>query len=105
MAGPKPADPKMPAAGDAKRVAWLRENTFRAKIFSPLETYFDEAALSLSAENDTGPFDILAGHANFLTMLTPCTIKVRTPHGITNLPIQRGVLHVRDDSATVYLNI
>lgn len=88
-----------PAASKATK------NLFRVKVFSPFETFFDDDALSLSAENETGPFDVLAGHANFLTLLIPCTIRVRTPRGETDLPIERAVLHVHDDHATVFLNI
>lgn len=78
---------------------------FRLKIFSPFETFFEGDVKSLSAENDTGPFDVLAGHANFLTLLIPSTIKIRGPEGEQDFPIERGVLHVREDSATIFLNV
>lgn len=90
-------------ARDEKKTA---SDLFRVKVFSPFETFFDDQALSLTAANETGPFDILAGHANFLTLLIPCTITIRNAKGgQTKLPIQRGVLHVRADQATVFLNI
>lgn len=87
------------------KVPMQSKNLFRVKVFSPFETFFDDDALSLSAENDTGPFDILAGHANFLTLLVPCTVRIRTTTGTTELPVMRGVLHMHDEKATLFLNI
>ena len=82
------------------------KNLFHIKVFSPFETFFDAEGYSLTAANETGPFDVLAGHANFLTLLIPCVIKIRAQNGVeTNLPIQRGVLHVRGERATVFLNV
>lgn len=89
----------------AKAAAKKVQNLFRVRVFSPFETFFDDEALSLSAENGTGPFDILAGHANFLTLLTPCTVRIRTQSGVTELPVVRGVLHMHEEKATVFLNI
>lgn len=81
-------------------------NIFQVKVFSPFETFFEGEALSLSAVNDTGPFDVLAGHANFLTLLSPCVVKISTPDkGETSLPVERGVLRVHADSATLFLNV
>ena len=56
-----------PAVATAPKTA---EPTFktkiRIKVFSPFKPFYDGEAYSLLAENDTGPFDILAGHHNFL---------------------------------------
>lgn len=76
------------------------------KIYAPFRTYFEGPAESLSAENDTGPFDILAQHKNFMTLLKPCTITVRVPQRPDfNLPIQQGVMHVKADKVTVFLDV
>lgn len=90
---------------NADHSASASKNTFRVKVFSPFETFVDGLALSISAESETGPFDILASHANFLTLLVPCTLRVHTPQEELMVPIERAVLHVRDDQATVFLNI
>jgi F0F1-type ATP synthase epsilon subunit len=51
--------------------------TMQVKVYAPFRTYFDGKAESLSAENKTGPFDILPHHKNFMSLLAPCTITVR----------------------------
>ena len=39
------------------------------KIYTPFKIYFDGMADSVTAENDTGTFDILPRHHNFLCKL------------------------------------
>ena len=88
----KPADPKHP--------------TMFVKIFAPFQVYFEGEALSLSAENETGPFDVLPHHHNFLCMLVPCNIIVRTPDGQEKLiKISRAILHVKSEKTTVFLDV
>ncbi len=76
------------------------------KVYAPFKTYFDGQAASFSAENDTGPFDILPRHKNFITLLKPCTIVVRAPQKPEfKLNITRGVAHVKADEVKVFLDI
>lgn len=82
------------------------QTTMQIKVYSPFKTYFDEPAASISAVNDTGPFDILPGHKNFMSLLKPCTVSVRAPSKPDfDLPISRGVMHVKADRVTVFLDI
>lgn len=75
------------------------------KIYAPYKVYFDDIALSVSAVNDTGPFDILARHHNFMTLLNPCDVVVRTDRGEEKIPIQRGIMHVKADEVVVFLDV
>jgi F0F1-type ATP synthase epsilon subunit len=77
----------------------------RLKIYSPFKTYFDSEAYSVSAENDTGPFDVLPKHHNFITLLNACEILVRSPEGDKRIRITRGVMHVRSDKVNVFLDV
>jgi F0F1-type ATP synthase epsilon subunit len=79
--------------------------SMHVKIYAPFKTYFDGEALSVSAVNDTGPFDILPRHHNFMTLLNPCVIKVRTSRGDEDLQIQRGIMHVKADKVIVFLDV
>lgn len=83
-----------------------KTKTLQIKIYSPSKVYFNGPGYSLSAVNDTGPFDILAEHKNFISLLKPCDIRVRKPDNIDFvLPVTRGVVHVKQDKATVFLDI
>lgn len=76
------------------------------KVYAPFRTYFDDEAYSISAVNRTGPFDVLPRHKSFMSLLIPCTINVRTKENKEfNLKVTRGVMHVKADKVTVFLDV
>ena len=78
--------------------------TMRVKIYAPFSVYFDGPARSFSAINDTGPFDILPGHKNFMSLLNPSLVTVRRsdqPDFV--IKITEGLMHVKADQVTVFL--
>lgn len=84
----------------------MSKPVMHVKIYAPLRTYFDGDAFSVSAVNDTGPFDILPRHKNFMSLLVPCTITVRAPNKEDfNLKVSRGVMYVKADRVTVFLDV
>lgn len=65
-------------------------------IATPASVLFDSAqVVALRAEDETGSFGILPGHAAFLTVLVPCVLRW---HGADGFPhfcaIKQGVLRV-----------
>ncbi len=79
--------------------------TMHVKVHTPFKVYFDGQAVSVSAANETGPFDILAGHHNFMTLLTPCNIVLDTGRDKETIPIQRGIMHVKADEVIIFLDV
>jgi F0F1-type ATP synthase epsilon subunit len=79
--------------------------TMHVKIYAPFKVYFDGQAHSVSAVNATGPFDILPKHHNFMTLISPCDIIVRTDHGDEKVAINRGIMHVKADDVVVFLDV
>ncbi len=75
------------------------------KVYAPFKVYYDGIADSISAENDTGPFDILATHHNFITLLSPCEIIVRSDNNEEKITINRGIMHVKKDEVVVFLDV
>lgn len=76
------------------------------KIFSPSVDYFDGQAEMLSAVNKTGAFDVLPLHHNFITLLNPGTIRVlddKNKEKVVEITV--GLLHVKDNVATVFLDV
>ncbi|MHB1865402.1 MAG: hypothetical protein ACYCPS_04580 [Candidatus Saccharimonadales bacterium] len=83
-----------------------QELTMAIKVASPFTRYYDGHAFSLSAVNATGPFDILPKHHNFMSLLKPCTLTIRTTNGdVKKIVINGGLLHVKSDRVTVFLDI
>ena len=81
------------------------QETLLAKVWSPFRVYFNGRAKSISAVNGTGPFDVLARHHNFITLLNQCDLKLQTASGETTIKISGGVMHVHKNSVTVFLEV
>lgn len=77
----------------------------KVKVYSPFHVYYDGSAISVSAENLTGPFDILHGHKNFMSLLTPCEVIIRHERGEDKIKIDRGVMHVSEDEVFIFLDV
>jgi F0F1-type ATP synthase epsilon subunit len=77
----------------------------RVKVYSPFKSYFDEPAYSISAENHTGPFDILPRHHNFMTLVSACEMRIVAPTGDKTIRINRAVMHVKADQIVVFLDV
>jgi len=72
---------------------------------APFELYFDGQASAVSAVNRIGPFDILAGHADFFSMLTPSQIVIETEHDPITIDAHNGMITVRDNEVLLFVNI
>jgi len=79
--------------------------TMHIKVYSPFKVYFDGIGQSISAVNYTGPFDILPKHHNFMTLLIPCDVVVRTATHEQKIRISRGIMHVKADQVIVFLDV
>lgn len=72
-------------------------------IREPQETLFDGQAKSFSSVNETGAFDVLPSHAQFVATVGEY-IKLVLPDGSEkSFDIEEGVLRVKGDVIEVYL--
>ena len=84
----------------------LDDKSLTVKVFSPYQTYYEGEAQSISAENDTGPFNILPRHHNFMTLVNACEVIIRREGAEDKkLRISRGVMHVRRNIVTLFLDV
>lgn len=90
---------------DPLAAAEAQGQTMHVKVYAPFKTYFDGQASSISAVNGTGPFDVLPKHHNFMTLLSPCEIVVRTQQGEERILISRGIMHVKSNDVIVFLDV
>ncbi len=80
--------------------------TMTVKVYAPFRMYFEGEAVSLTATNETGPFDILPHHHNFLCMLVPCDLIIKTPDGNTQtIKIARALMHVKAEKVVVFVDV
>lgn len=89
----------------SSKTAVVEKKTLLVKVHSPFKLYFEGQADSVSATNNTGPFDILPKHHNFITLLNAGDLVVRTAEEEKHIRIARGVMHVKDDTVTVFLDV
>ena len=81
------------------------KDTLHVKVWSPFRVYFDGEANSISGVNGTGSFDVLPRHHNFITLLDPCDLQLISEHGNLSIRISGGVMHVRSNTVTVFLEV
>lgn len=99
---------KPPAEVDSKqkKAAPKEGDTFHLKVYSPFKNYFEGDVNSISAVNDTGPFDILVGHHNFITLLNPCEMVIRANQkDDQKIKITRGIMQVKADDVIIFLDV
>ncbi len=73
---------------------------------APFHVYFEGEAFVVSAQNAVGKFDILPGHADFFSVLVPCTVVVRITDGDpVTFEVRSGIVTVRDNEVLLFANI
>lgn len=82
-----------------------KKDQLQVKIYAPFKTYYDGAANSVTATNDTGKFDILPRHHSFITLLNSGSVTVRNDKGEDLIRIERGIMHVNQNNVTVFLDV
>ena len=103
---PQPAPPPA-ATTDNEQPSGMHDGkpTIAVKVYAPFQVYFEGEAYSLSAINETGPFDILPKHHNFLCMLLPCDLMIRGIQGEKKIKVHRALMHVKSNSVTVFMDV
>jgi F0F1-type ATP synthase epsilon subunit len=96
------------AAKEQKQAVATGRPRMRVKVYSPFKVYYDEESHSISAQNATGPFDILPHHHNFMTLLDACILVITPVEGTAReqkIRISGGLMHVKSDKVTIFLDI
>ncbi|HUD03583.1 MAG TPA: hypothetical protein VMR51_02230 [Patescibacteria group bacterium] len=102
----KPISPIDKVLQERAKAEATKNNKFHLKVYSPFKVYFEGDVDSVSAVNDTGPFDVLARHHNFLTLLNPCDLVIRIKgYDKESIRISRGIMQVKFDDVVVFLDV
>lgn len=80
-------------------------NKLFISISSPEKIVWEGEADALSSENTKGTFDVLPGHANFITMVEKRPIVVHRVDGDKEFTFPTAILYVRSNNVTVYTDI
>jgi F0F1-type ATP synthase epsilon subunit len=79
--------------------------TMSIKVYAPFKVYYEGEGYSITAVNETGPFDILPHHHNFLCMLVPCELIIKTETETKTIKISRALMHVKAEKVTVFVDV
>lgn len=83
----------------------LGKDQIYVKIYAPFKNYYDGVAKSVTAVNDSGKFDVLAQHHNFITILNAGEIIVRDDQGEHKINNGVAIMHVKGNQIVVFLNV
>lgn len=82
-----------------------QKKQFYVKITNPEGLVYGGNAISLSSTNDTGPFDVLYLHTNFITIIKE-KLTLRVSDGTTKeYKLDTGILRTMGDVVDIYLGI
>jgi len=79
--------------------------TLAVRVIAPTNKLYDGPAISITASNKVGQFDILYGHANFFSLLTAANVTINTGSQAMSFPISEGLLKVKNNTVTLFVNI
>jgi F0F1-type ATP synthase epsilon subunit len=72
---------------------------------SPFHVYYEGPALIVSATNKVGRFDVLPGHADFFSVMSPGEVVIETETNVVNFSINGGIIGVRNDLVMLFVNM
>ena len=72
---------------------------------APFHIYYEGTAKLISAANQVGKFDVLPGHADFFSVMTPGDVAIETEDNTINFPISSGIITVRGDEVMLFVNM
>lgn len=71
----------------------------------PFEVYYEGEAEAVTAINKVGEFDILPGHADFFSVLSPGEITIETSAEPISITATNGIITVRDNEVLLFVNM
>jgi len=81
-------------------------NILQVKISSPDEVIFDAPAKSVSSENAKGSFDVLPGHANFITIVVDAHVTiVGLENEVHEFHFDRCAFYTYHNKVTIYTEV
>ena len=80
------------------------KETIRVDIRSRKEKFFQGDAKSVTSLNETGEFDVLPQHANFVTLIRGFVVVDKGLPTEKRIELDNGVLAAKTDSVDVYLD-
>lgn len=62
-------------------------------------------ATAVTGRNEVGPFDVLAGHSNFISIISKKLIIKTADKKLREFNVDSGILQVREGKVMIYLGV
>lgn len=79
--------------------------TFNVSARAPFHIYYEGPAKMVSSQNPVGRFDILPGHADFFSVMTPGEVIIQTDNDNVSFQISGGIISVRGNEVMLFVNM
>jgi F-type H+-transporting ATPase subunit epsilon len=83
----------------------LRTKPLILVVRTPEKTIYEGEAHAVSSVNERGPFDVLAAHQNFITLIREKLVITDTAGEKQEVPVQGGVMRVHENEITIFLGV
>jgi F0F1-type ATP synthase epsilon subunit len=83
----------------------MMELSLDVNIRSRRKSYFEGKTYSVSSLNDTGEFDVLPQHANFISLIRNQLILNKSAKDEQKFVISTGIMRVKDNKVDVFLDV
>lgn len=84
---------------------FTKDPELTVKAYSMRSVLYNGSAFSISAKNRLGPFDILPGHANLISILSDCQLTIETPDGNKDFSIVNGLIKVSSNEVSLFVDL
>lgn len=82
----------------------LKDSVLTAVVRNKDKVLYSGQAYAVTAINDKGPFDVLAEHENFISLIKGSVIIRTTPKEKQEIQIDNGIVRVYKDKVYIYVN-
>jgi len=86
-------------------MATHEDPTMKLQILSPDTTLFDGQVKEISCHNEKGQFDVLFGHANFMSMIDKKITVIQADGVKKEYPVEQALIEVHNNEIYIFVNI
>lgn len=75
----------------------------KVRVLTPKQTLFEGTAFSVSSKNSKGKFDILPGHANFITIVQTEPVEIRRENNQkTEFKFSEAIIYAMNNEVRIF---
>jgi F0F1-type ATP synthase epsilon subunit len=105
MAQPTQPQPQSQVQRPVQQPVSLSAEKFHLTVRNRTQVLFNEEVKSVSSKNDTGVFDILPEHSNFISLITSPLIIRKINGQKQEITFNNGLIKVKENNVHCYIDL